>query len=470
MKHHLKLLISVVLVINCSSKTSLNNIQTINDIPGNWISPYLSEDISDLDWWGMFNDTKLNEVYTIFINENHDLNLIDKQLKISDQIEKIESSGSYPNISFSNNVNGSKNNPSSFGLSDDAFGGGSFESINYKLNLAVQWEIDLWGKLLNAKKAAMSENLATIYDLGYFKFSLKTKFVKNYYQSVQAKKEYELAIEYFESSEKIRNLVKERYEKGLRSSIDLRLAESSLSRSKILLENKKIEFKSKIRSLELLLGKYPTGSITISDSFPTTLPSIPIGLPVDLIERRPDVKAELKKLESKGYSLAQSKRDRLPSIFLTSSAGTSTNELKNILNGDFSVWNIVSNISTPIFQAGRIKSNIKIKQNEYEIAKLNYVKKVLVAFSEVENLLFIENSLKIQNQEIINNVKQTFAAYKLALNRYESGISDIITVINLQQQWINAKTEKIKIENLKINVRLNLLLALGGDFYNDKKE
>ena len=101
---------------------------------------------------------------------------------------------------------------------------------------------------------------------------------------------------------------------------------------------------------------------------------------------------------------------------------------------------------------------------------MNYVKKVLVAFSEVENLLFIENSLKIQNQEIINNVKQTFAAYKLALNRYESGISDIITVINLQQQWINAKTEKIKIENLKINVRLNLLLALGGDFYNDKKE
>ena len=192
----------------------------------------------------------------------------------------------------------------------------------------------MWGKLLNAKKAAMSENLATIYDLGYFKFSLKTQFIKNYYQSVQAKKEYELAIEYFESSEKIRNLVKERYEKGLRSSIDLRLVESSLSRSKILLENKKIEFKSKIRSLELLLGKYPTGSITISDSFPTTLPSIPIGLPVDLIERRPDVQAELKKLESKGYSLAQSKRDRLPSIFLTSSAGTSTNELKNILNGD----------------------------------------------------------------------------------------------------------------------------------------
>ena len=76
MKHHLKLLISVVLVSNCSSKTSLNNIQTINDIPGNWISPYLSEDISDLDWWGMFNDTKLNEVYTIFINENHDLNLL----------------------------------------------------------------------------------------------------------------------------------------------------------------------------------------------------------------------------------------------------------------------------------------------------------------------------------------------------------------------------------------------------------
>ena len=107
------------------------------------------EDISDLDWWGMFNDTTLNEVYTIFINENHDLNLIDKQLNISDQIEKIESSGSYPNVSFSNNVNGSKNNPSSFGLSDDAFGGGSFElCVSQNLGIKVIG-YDIFNMLVN---------------------------------------------------------------------------------------------------------------------------------------------------------------------------------------------------------------------------------------------------------------------------------------------------------------------------------
>ena len=214
----------------------------------------------------------------------------------------------------------------------------------------MQWEVDLWGKLLNARRAAISQNFATQYDLKYLEFSLKIQFIKIFYKTVEAYQQYELALKSSESLMNIRNLVEDRYRQGLRTSIDLRLAESSYSSSKIILENREVQYKSLLRNLEILIGQYPSGQLLISSYIPRNLPGIPIGLPVDLIERRPDIQSEIKRLESSGYKLAQAKRDRLPSISLTASGGTSTDKLKEILNGDYSVWNLASNITAPIFQ------------------------------------------------------------------------------------------------------------------------
>ena len=466
----------------CSLKTKTYDVNILNEIPLSWSTEIEFSNFNDDNWWSMFDDTLLNNYYQEFISKNPDFLSISNQLNISQQLSNIEGSIIYPSILISNTANYSERNLTSFGFSDEILGSGesdeqqnsndnhdvfTFESGNFGLSLALQWEIDLWGKLLNARKAAISQDFSTQYDLKYLEFSLKTQFIKFYYQTVEAYQQYELALKSNESLLNIRNLVETRYKEGLRTSIDLRLAESSFSSSKIVLENRKIQYKTLLRNLETLVGKYPVGDMLISSYIPKSLPGIPIGLPVDLIERRPDVQSEIKKLEAAGYKLAQSKRERLPSIYLTASGGTSTDALKEILNGDYTVWSLASNLTAPIFQAGRIKSNIKINQNALDIAKSRYIKKMLMAFSEVETLLFNESSLKIQYIEIINNEEQTLATYELAIDRYKSGVSDLITVLNLQQQWINSKSKKINIEYQKINNRLNLLLALGGDFNSE---
>ena len=477
-----QLIIFFLFFYGCSSKTATYNVNILNEIPAYWTTEIKLSRFNDNNWWSMFNDTLLNNYYQKFINKNPDFLSISNQLNISKQLSNIEGSIIYPSLSISNVANYSERNLTSFGFSDEILGSGesgeqqnsnanndvfTFESGNFGLNLALQWEVDLWGKLLNARKAAISQNFATQYELKFLEFSLKAQFIKFFYQTVEAYQQYELALKSNESLLHIRNLVETRYKEGLRTSIDLRLAESSFSSSKIVLENRKIQYKTLLRNLEILMGKYPSGKLLISSSMPKSLPEIPIGLPADLIERRPDIQSEIKKIEAAGYKLAQSKRDRLPSIFLTASGGTSTDALKEILNGDYTVWSLASNLTVPIFQAGRIKSNIEINQNTLDIAKSIYIKKMLMAFSEVETLLFNESSLNIQYEEIINNEEHALATYELAINRYESGVSDLITVLNLQQQWINSKSKKINIEYQKINNRLNLLLALGGDFNSE---
>ena len=465
----------IFLVFSCSTNPQNYNINVIDEIPNKWNAEIQFTNLLDDHWWKMFNDTLLNNYYEQFINKNPDFNSISNQLNISNQLSNIQGSIIYPGLLASSNANYSERNLTSFGFSDVILeddqqkpnGVVTFESGSYGLSLALQWEVDLWGKLLNARKAAISQNFATQYDLKYLEFSLKIQFIKIFYKTVEAYQQYELALKSSESLMNIRNLVEERYRQGLRTSIDLRLAESSYSSSKIILENREVQYKSLLRNIEILIGQYPSGKLLIPSYIPRSLPGIPVGLPVDLIERRPDIQSEIKKLESSGYKLAQSKRDRLPSISLTASGGTSTDKLKEILNGDYSVWNLASNITAPIFQGGKIKSNIEINKNNLDIAKSRYVKKVLLAFSEVETLLFNEKSLLIQYNEIIKNEEQTLATYELAIDRYESGVSDLITVLNLQQQWISSNSKKINIEYQQVNTRLDLLLALGGDFNNE---
>ena len=132
------------------------------------------------------------------------------------------------------------------------------------------------------------------------------------------------------------------------------------------------------------MGKYPSASLIVSDSFPVNYPKIPPELQVDLIERRPDIQAAIYNIESSGYRLAQSKRELLPSISLTTSVGTSSQDLKDILNGDYSVWNIATNITVPLFQGGRLRANVAMNESELSLSEINEMKKLLQAFSEVE--------------------------------------------------------------------------------------
>ena len=267
-----------------------------------------------------------------------------------------------------------------------------------------------------------------------------------------------------EALDRIKNIVLSRYDTGLSSSLDLRLAESSLAISRVQEENRLIQKSNSVRNLEILMGKYPSASLIVSKTFPEQYPKIPAELPVNLIERRPDIQAAINDVEASGYRLAQSKRELLPAISLTTSAGTSSQDLKDILNGDYSIWNLATNVTAPLFQGGRLRANVAMNKDQVSLAKINAMKKLLQAFSEVEQSLANENSIERQYIAVLEAEEQSEAAYNLAVGRYEKGISDLITVLNSQQQLFSIKSQKYSLQNQRILARVNLFLALGGDF------
>ena len=398
---------------------------------------------------------------------------------------KYFSASSFPNANISVSNSNRKQNLAAFGFSTSMLGLDSntnnsndnsssndntqssvtsFTSENSGLNIAMQWEVDIWGKLLNARRAAYKDYESTLNDLAYLKFSMGVQYVNAYYTTVETFLQYQLSIETREALDRIKNIVLNRYDTGLSTSLDLRLAESSLAISRGQEENRLIQKSNAVRNLEILMGKYPSGSLIVSKYFPEKYPKIPAELPVDLIQRRPDIQAAINNIEASNYRLAQSKRELLPAISLTTSIGTSSQDLKDILNGDYSVWNLATNLTAPLFQGGRLRANVAMNKNQVSLAEIKAMKILLQAFSEVEQSLATENSINRQYKSILEAEQQSQAAYNLAVGRYEKGISDLITVLNSQQQLFLAKSQKYSLQNQRIRSRVNLFLALGGDF------
>ena len=189
-----------------------------------------------------------------------------------------------------------------------------------------------------------------------------------------------------------------------------------------------------------------------------------VNPPVDSAKLQALSNLLVNKIEAASYEHVQSKRNLFPSFSLTARGGTSASDLNDILNGDYSVWNFGANITAPLFQSGRLRNNVKLKDSQLTISEIDAAKIMVRAFSEVEQALYIQNAIRDQLRAVSTAEQQAQAAYLLAFDRYQKGLVDLITVLNSQNQWRNTQSLQISFQKNQISSYINLLLALGGNF------
>ena len=151
-------------------------------------------------------------------------------------------------------------------------------------------------------------------------------------------------------------------------------------------------------------------------------------------------------------------------INLTDNSGHMANSLENLLDGDYSMWNLGRSIALPIFQSGKIRANRQLSKSMYEQAEIQYVYTILKAFSEIENKLSVSRMLENQLEALHEAHIQSEEAYKLAKDRYNNGLSDLITVLDSQKRMFDTKGQMIAVRKMLIENRIDLLICLGGRF------
>jgi len=440
------------------------------------------------NWWNAFQDEQLNIIMNDFLENNYDLKIALLSLHSAQALSIVNRSNILPDLSLDlrDGITQTNNRGTQFEgmkipitesiidpITNDTIGHfhgfQELEEINisesHKLSLSSQWEIDLWGKI-SSNNLSIDKNLEIQQnDFDFFKLSVISQTVKIYFNVVELNEQVNLAHSSVIANQDVFNIVEERYNKGIGASLlDYRLAKSNLLISQASLEQRKMTLDSYKRQLETLIGRYPTAEILISSSLSEHLPVIPGNMPSDIIKYRPDILSSYNKIESAELDLYNANKLKYPSFNLTSSIGTSSGELSDILNGDALVWGLGSNILLPIFQNGKLKANEKLAGSMYEKAKIEYYDTLLKAFSEIENKLAINQMLDKQVLLLIKALDESEKTYELAKDRYNKGLIDLITVIDSQKRMFETKSQMILARKALIENRIDLLICLGGNF------
>ena len=166
-----------------------------------------------------------------------------------------------------------------------------------------------------------------------------------------------------------------------------------------------------------------------------------------------------------GARVSEARHALYPRLSLTASGGRSSSGLKDLLDGDFAVWNLVGNLTQPLFQGGRLRAGVDLAEANSERALLLFAQSALRAFGEVETALAAESYLARQEKELRTSASEAGASYDLASERYAQGLAGMATLLEAQRRSFEAESQLLSVRRQRIHARIDLHLALGGDFH-----
>ena len=414
-------------------------------------------------WWVQFNDTSLTEIIEVCLLENRDLK--SAAARVNAAMIQSQIAGANLKPSLTGGLSGDRRRQNFIGLPIPGAEGGilsrTFTSLGLSLN--VSWEADIWGRL----KAGELISLARLEEQDAvhrsLQLSLAAQTAKIWFATVELKEQLGLAKEVVASYEQSAELLRNRFKAGVRSALELRSALTDLDNSRVLVHQHSEQLERSKRQLEILLSRYPAGEISISSHLPSLPGPVPAGVPSEVLARRPDVRAAEARLLAADAEILQSNAALFPQLSLTTSAGTSSTKLLDLLNGNFSAWSLAGGILQPVFQAGRLKMGVDLSRAQAVEAAEVFAGTVLKALEEVESALASEVALLDRLGQLQNVGVQAQASLDQATARFSDGVGDVLTVLAARRLIASNKGGLLAVKRLLLANRIDLYLGLGGD-------
>lgn len=440
------------------------------EVPESWASDLGQADAKDAEsagkdykqWWTSFGDKELEALVQEVLLNNRELSAAFQRIHAAQANAVIAGAEQYPWLSGGFRSGRQRNVFVGFpGPGGEPF---TSTSTSYGVSLDVTWELDLWGRIEAQKGAAQARLLASREDYLAVAWSLVAQTSKAWFALREARAQVELAQETVQSRRETLELVTERFRQGRRPALDVHLARQQLAQAETSLSLRE-GLRAQARfQLEILLGRYPRGAIEGTQGLPELPPMPKKGIPAEILLRRPDLRTLQQDLLASRFGVSQSKAELLPRISLTSSVGTTSNQLSDLVDGDFGAWNLFGNLVQPIFQGGRLLAQIDVSEARYREALELYANRVLFAFGEVESALTDARWIEDQRRNAQVVLSEAQRAKEISDQRYADGTVDILQLLESQRSVFSARSFLLDLERKQLEARIDLHLALGGGF------
>ncbi|HWX67380.1 MAG TPA: efflux transporter outer membrane subunit [Rhodanobacter sp.] len=413
-------------------------------------------------WWTDFGDDQLSRLMGEALRGQPSLRMAEARVREAEAVAGIVKSTLYPQINGS--LKSTQQHFSEHALVPRPIAG-TWDSVN-DASLGVNYELDFWGRNRAAVDAALDRASATEIDLQAARLILTTTLARTYLQLDLAYAQLDLAQDTLAQREKTLELTRQRVAAQIDSQLELTQAEAALPeiRERISSIHESIALiNNQIASLQ---GKGPDAGLTLQRPHLAHVGPVALrtDLPAELIGRRPDVIAERWRVEAARQDIKIAKAQFYPNVSLDAFVGSQSLGLSEFLSGGSRVLGIGPAISLPIFEGGRLRSNLGAHQAEYDAAVEKYNATVITAIHDVVDQLVSLHWLEQEIQEQDEALRLTQHAYDLATNRYRSGLANYLQVLSTESQVLAQKRLVIESQTRQRELRLNLIRALGGGY------
>ena len=407
--------------------------------------------VTDIDWRQFFTDARLQQLIALSLQGNRDLRLAALAIEQARAQAAVRDADRWPGVSAG--VAGSQA-PTATGSSNRLYTAGV---------QVTAWEVDLFGRLRDLSDAAAAQVLANVEARKAVQVSLVAAVATTHVALAADEELLRVTRAALATREASLKLVRLRVDNGASSALDLRQAESLLEAARVALAQATRQRALDENALALLVGQPLPATLPPARPIAAPgLPDLPVGLPSDVLLRRPDVRQSEQGLVAANANIGAARAAFFPRITLTASAGIASGDLAGLFTGPHLAWAFVPQLLQPLFDAGRNQANLQLAQTAREVAVLQYERTLQQAFREVADVLAGRATLGEQAAAQRRLVQAEAARSDLVELRYRNGAASHLELLDAQRSLLAAQQALVLVQAQQAQNAITLYKVLGG--------
>uniref|UniRef100_UPI003F580ABA efflux transporter outer membrane subunit n=1 Tax=Pseudomonas purpurea TaxID=3136737 RepID=UPI003F580ABA len=417
----------------------------------------------DERWWEVFNDAKLSALSRRALTDNLDLQLASSRLQQSRAARQVITAEQYPTTSATGSYGRKRN--SAEGLSDPSANNGRSAYSLWEGGFSASWELDIWGRVRRETEAADASLEVAENDRRGVLLAVLAETAQDYIQlrgvqSTRAVTEQNLDVA--RHSLKLSQL---RLADGVATDLDVAEAAAQVAAIEAHLPALQQRQSQLINALSLLMGEPPQAlhaELSTDAPVPQAPPRLAIGLPSQLAERRPDIRQAEARLHAATASIGVAKGDFYPRITLSGNVGSQAMQLSDFGSWSSRQFGIGPQFNLPLFDGGRLRGVLKLREAQQQEAALAYQHTVLRAWHEIDDQLSRYNSTQLRRDSLAEAVRQNQIALRTAQQQYVEGVVDFVNVLTVQSALLATQEQQVESATGVSLAMVGLYKALGG--------
>ncbi len=421
-----------------------------------WTEPS-SDRLPTTNWVDGFGDPILGALVDEALANNTNIRAAAAALAAAEAGAKAARAGLYPTLGASANATRSE-------AAQGSIGGAS----SFNLGASLSWEVDLWGRVRDTANAGDLAAQASNADYAGTRLSIAGATSQTWFDLVEAKLLRDLAQRNVATQERALRLTKRRFDGGVSGSSDFRLARSALASAQATLAFRQLNEGAITRLLETFLRRYPKNELAASTDLPFLPPLTNAGSPTDIFLRRPDLLAAERRMQAAGFSVDIAKKNLLPRLSLSGNGSTAAGALSRLFSLDNLIGSLSAGLTAPLFQGGALRAELARNEAVLEQQLEIYAGIVLTAYREVENALYAEDLLRVQEEALQVSLDEAIKAEERLEQRFSEGLASILQLLDAQSRRISTEGQFISARKERLANRVRLHLALGGGLYGQE--